>query len=290
MGVSGVMLISTVLNFENIQPGEENDIPYALYLPSYAAIAWYHKKIPNPQGGLDAVLKEAQTFAETDYNTALIRGTAMSDDDRNKIAKRLSELTGLSQDFILTNNLRIDPSRFEKELLRGKDGTGKVIGRFDGRISGWPTDPGADSQDYDPSLSGFYTAYTSAFNDYVRHTLKYENDLPYEVLSNRTQPWNFGSGPNSGGTGFLYVGDDLRNAMTHNPHMRLLVCSGRFDLATPYFATDYTISHMHIAPEIRKNITQAYYAGGHMLYHVQEGLAQLSKDATGFIAAGSAGH
>ncbi len=237
---------------------------------------------------IDALLKDAETFAVGDYNTALARGAALPDDQRQKIAQHLSDLTGLSTDFVLTNNLRIDPSRFEKELLKAKDGTGQVIGRFDGRLSGWPTDAGADSQDYDPSLSGFYPAYTSAFNEYVRTTLKYDNDLPYEVLSNRTQPWNYGAGPNSGGTGYLYVGDDLRDAITHNPHLRVLVCSGRFDLATPYFATDYSIDHLHLAPELRKNITQTYYPGGHMLYHVHDGLAQLYKDVSAFITPGPA--
>lgn len=289
VSVSGIVLISTVLNFENISPGEENDLPYMLYLPSYTAVAWYHKKVPDPKGGggLEALLKESEVFAQGDYNTALAKGATLAQPDREKIARRVADLTGLSADFVLSNNLRIDPSRFEKQLLRAPDGSGQVIGRFDGRIAGWPTDPGGDGQEYDPSLSGFYPAYTSAFNEYVRHTLKYENNLSYEVLSNRTQPWNFGSGPNSGGTGFLYVGDDLRNAMTHNPRLRVLVCSGRFDLATPYFATDYTLSHMRMAPEIRKNITQTYYPGGHMLYHVHEGLAKLYTDVTGFLGAGA---
>ncbi len=247
-------------------------------------MAWYHKRLPADEQAkdLDAVLKDSKDFAGNQYATALMSGAKLSDGDRRAIAKRLAELTGLSAPYIVESNLRVPPGRFEKMLLRSADGAGdQVIGRFDGRIAGPPTDAVNDSQEYDPSLSGFQPAYTSAFNQYVRQTLKYDNDLPYEVLSNRTQPWNFGG---DGSSGFLYVGDNLRDAMTHNPHLKLLVCSGRFDLATPFFATDYTLDHMTMAPEIRKNITQAYYPGGHMIYHVQEGLEKLSKDVSGFIA------
>jgi carboxypeptidase C (cathepsin A) len=282
VSVSGVVLISTVLNFATLSPGENNDMPFALYLPSYAAVAWHHKKVLAPQG-LDALLKDAEAFALGDYATALARGAALSEADRQRIAKRVADLTSLPQDYILESNLRIQPARFEKELLRDKTGNGQVIGRFDGRISGWTTDAAGAGQDYDPSLSGFYAAYTSAFNEYARRTLKYDNDLTYEVLSGRTQPWNYSSGGAGGNGGYLYVGDDLRDAMTHNPQLRLLVCSGRFDLATPYFATDYTLNHMTLAPEIRKNITQTYYPGGHMLYHVREGMAKLYQDVTGFV-------
>jgi len=283
VSVSVVILISTVLNFGTLSPAENNDMPYALYLPSYAAVAWYHKKVTAPQGGLDGLLKDAETFALGDYATALAKGASLTAEERQKIAQRLAGFTGLPADYILTSNLRVAPSRFEKELLRDKSGDGKVIGRFDGRLTGWSVDPAGDNQDYDPSLTGFYAAYTSAFNGYVRQTLKYENDLTYEVLSNRTQPWNYSSGGAGGSNGYLYVGDDLRDAMTHNPHMRLLVCSGRFDLATPYFATDYTLNHLTLSPEIRKNISQTYYPGGHMLYHVREGAEKLYKDVTGFM-------
>jgi carboxypeptidase C (cathepsin A) len=284
VNVSGVILISTVLNFAVLNPGENNDLPFALYLPTYAATAWYHQKVDMAKhGDLAALLKEAEAFASGEYLTALQKGALLSDSEREVVAAKVAELTGLPVAYVLEANLRIQPSRFEKELLRSSTGIGdRVVGRFDGRISGTPTDAQNDSQEYDPSLSGFYTAYTSAFNEYVRSTLKYDNELPYEVLSNRVYPWNWQSGTGSEG-GFLYVGDSLRDAMIHNPHLRLLVCSGHFDLATPYFATDYQIAHLGLSPEIRKNITQTYFPAGHMVYHVREGLAQLYTDVTGFI-------
>jgi carboxypeptidase C (cathepsin A) len=282
VSVSGVVLISTVLNFGMLSPGENNDVPFALYLPTYAATAWYHKKVPAGPG-LEALLKDAEAFALGDYATALAKGAALPEADRQKVAQKVADLTGLSKEYVLEANLRVVPTRFEKELLRDRTGVGKLIGRFDGRLTGYTSDATGTEQDYDPSLTGFYAAYTSAFNEYARQTLKYENDLTYEVLSNRTQPWNYSSGGAGGTNGYLYVGDELRDAMTHNPRMRLLVCSGRFDLATPYFATDYTLNHLTLAPEIRKNITTSYYAGGHMMYHVREGMAKLYKDVTGFV-------
>ena len=286
VNVSGVILISTVINFAVLNPGENNDLGFALYLPSYASVAWYHKKLDMAKhADLDALLKETEDFAGGDYIAALQKGSTLSDLDRQAIAAKISDLTGLPLPYVLEANLRIQPARFEKQLLRSPTGIGDlVVGRFDGRIAGHPTDAQNDSQEYDPSLSGFYTAYTSAFNEYVRKTLKYENDLAYEVLSNRVNPCNWRSGTGDNG-GFLYVGDSLRDAMTHNPHLKLLVCSGHFDLATPYFGTDYQISHMTLAPEIRKNITQTYYPAGHMVYHVHEGLEKLYKDVTGFIDA-----
>jgi carboxypeptidase C (cathepsin A) len=282
--VSGVILMSTVLNFGLLDPSESNDTPFALYLPSYAAVAWYHHKTPDKyKNDLDALLKDAEQYALSDYTVALAKGASLSADERKTVAARLAELTGLRTDYLLASNLRVEPSRFEKELLRSADpaaGEGKIVGRFDGRLTGDPIDPVADAQDYDPSLSGFLPAYTSAFNTYVRESLKFESDLPYEVLTGRTQPWNWGG---NGVSGYLYVGDNLRNAMTENPRLRLLVCQGRFDLATPFFAVDYTLNHMRMSAATRKNITQKYYSGGHMMYHTSEGLQQLSKDAQAFI-------
>ena len=278
VSLSGVILMSTVLNFAVISPSEANDLPYALYLPSYAASAWYHHRLGNRWKELDPLLKEAERFAIGDYTVALAKGATLSASERDATARKLSERIGLPQEYVLRSNLRIPPSRFEKELLKPEGG--KVIGRFDARITGAPTDPGNDSAEYDPSLSGFYTAYTSAFQEYVRGTLGFASDLSYDVLSPRVHPWNYGP---TATNRYLYVGDNLRNAMSENPRLKLLVCQGRFDLATPFFATDYTLSHIEMSPEIRKNVAQRYYLGGHMMYHVKEAREQLYRDVTEFI-------
>ncbi|MCL2645743.1 MAG: hypothetical protein FWD61_01915 [Phycisphaerales bacterium] len=272
--INGIILMSTVLNFAVLSPRDSNDLPFPLFLPTYTALARFHGKIAGDEG----LLKEAESFAINEYTVALAKGDSLPESDRKAVAKKLSHFTGLSESYILESNLRVRPDRFQKELLRDQR---KLIGRFDGRLTGMVTDQVNDSAEYDPSLAGFYTAYTSAFNDYVRRVLKYDNDLPYEVLSNRTRPWNFGSG---GWNGYLYVGDHLRDAMTRNPNLKVLVCSGHYDLATPYFGTDYTMDHLGLPPELRKHITQKYYPGGHMMYHVQEARESLYKDVESFIA------
>jgi carboxypeptidase C (cathepsin A) len=283
VSASGIILVSTVLNFAVLSPGENNDLPYALYLPSYAATAWYHKKAGAGRSWED-LRKDVESYAGNEYLVALARGGALTPDERTKVATRLAELTGLSKEYLLQSNLRVQPARFQKELLKSPTGEGsKIVGRFDGRMAGFPTDPSNDSQEYDPSLTGFYAAYTSAFNDYVRRQLKFESDLPYEILSGRVQPWNYASGGAGGGSGYLYVGDDLRDAMIHNPRLKVLVCSGWYDMATPYFATDYQMEHMTLAPDVRKNITTKYYEGGHMMYHVRESLVKLQGDVAGFV-------
>ena len=154
----------------------------------------------------------------------------------------------------------------------------QIVGRFDSRITGPAADPVGDSADFDPSLSDYLGGYTSTFNDYVRRTLGYHNDLPYEVL--KGIPFSF----DEGGQGYVYVGDNLRMAMLKNPHLKLMVAAGYYDLATPYLSANYTIDHLDLPPELRANVTQTYYPGGHMLYHVKANLEKLHSDIEAFIA------
>jgi carboxypeptidase C (cathepsin A) len=170
----------------------------------------------------------------------------------------------------------VGPGEFRKQLLADEK---RILGRFDARITGYDPSPAADSPDFDPSAPEYIALYTTTFNDYVRRILKYENDIQYEVLSNRVQPWNYGPG----GGGHLNVGPELRNAMIRNPHMKLMVVSGYFDLATPYFAADYTVDQMTMSKELRGKITQTYYMGGHMMYHNRPALAQLKADVKAFV-------
>jgi carboxypeptidase C (cathepsin A) len=282
ISLNGIILISTVLNFQALVNAPGNDLPYPLLVPTYTATAAYHKKLADDlTANLDQTLREVEHWALTDYAAALALGDALPDAQRRTVAERLSRYTGLPVDWLIRAKLRIDPGRFRKQLLADE---GKIVGRFDTRMTGFASDQVDADAEYDPSLSLYLPLYTATLNNYVREALKFESDLPYEVLTERVQPWNFGSR----GTGYLYVADTLRDTMLKNPQLKLLVGAGRLDLATPYFSADYTIAHLGLPPALRKNVTHTYYPAGHMMYHDAASRRQLHDDVAGFIR-GAAG-
>ena len=279
ISLNGIILISAVLNFQTIVAGGGNDLPYVLYLPTYTAAAWHHKKLADPLGAdLAKTLREVEQFALTDYAAALAAGDSLDEARRRDVAERIARYTGVDADWVLRGNLRINPTRFRQELLGDQR---KIIGRFDARIEGFASDPQNDASDYDPSLSLFLPLYSGALNHYARAELKFESDLSYEVLTERVHPWNFGGGGRSGG--YLYVADTLRATMLKNPHLKLLVAAGQLDLATPYLASDYTVNHLNLPPALRRNITRTYYPAGHMMYHDAASRRQLDEDVSRFI-------
>ena len=250
IGLSGIILISSVLNFGTIDSGPGNDLPYELYLPSYAAVAWYHHKLaPDLQADLQKTIDAAQHWAIESYGPALANDAALSADRRADINKNLSRFTGLPLDFIEKSDLRIRPDRFEAALLADQR---KVIGRFDARLTGFNPEPLDNSASFDPSLQPYLSAYTATFNDYIRRTLKYENDMTYEVLTGKVQPWNMGQA----GSGYLDVAHTLTSAMINNPQLRVMFASGYYDLATTVRSGD--LHHRSHGSERR--ITQAYHA------------------------------
>jgi len=278
IALNGVILISTVLSFQTISPSEANELPFELYLPTYAAVAFYHQKLPSElQADLKKTVAEVQKWTKEVYAPALLIGDRLTADQHKAIVDGLMRYTGLTEEFIEKSNLRIKPSEFEKGLLLNRK---QVIGRFDGRVTGAASNLNSANPDHDPSLSRYVGVYSGTFNQYARETLKYESDLQYEYLSGRVQPWNWGRGANGG---WLYVGDNLRDAIVKNPTMKVLVCSGYFDLATPFSATDYTISHLDLNPDLRKNIKQTYYEGGHMMYHHNKSQQKLNDDIKAFM-------
>ncbi|MGE5609671.1 MAG: S10 family peptidase [Bacillota bacterium] len=277
IALNGIMLISVVLDFQTIQAGGLNDLPYVLYLPSYTAVAWYHKRLPAAlQQDLARTLNEVRQFTIEQYMPALAKGNSLPQEDRQKLVEKLARYTGLPASFIDKANLRVEPGQFRKQLLESQ---GRLVGRFDARITGYDLKPADDTAEYDPSLPGYLSAYTATINDYLRRELNYRSDLPYEVLTDRVQPWNFGRG----GMGYLDVARDLRSAMVQNPHLKVLFAGGYFDLATPFFASDYTVNHLNVGPALRGNITQAYYTAGHMVYHELASLQKLKADVKAFI-------
>jgi carboxypeptidase C (cathepsin A) len=276
IALNGVMLISTVLNFQTISFTTGNDLPYILFLPSYTATAFYHKKLaPELETDLQPTLREAERFAAGEYADALAKGDSLDPITRDNIAAKLSRYTGISKDYLLRANLRLEIQPFTKELLRDRR---RTVGRLDSRIEGTDSEQNAQRPDFDPSLSAIRPPYTAGFNQYIRSELGYSSDLTYYLLGGGVSSWDWGS-QNS----FADTSTALRSAFEKNPHMKLFVGSGYFDLATPYFAAQYTLNHMGLPEYAHKATTQQYYRAGHMFYTHSESLHKLKTDAVAFM-------
>lgn len=281
MGINGIMLVSTVLNFETISFSRGNDLPYVLYLPTYAATAWYHKKLSNDLLKLpvEEVVSKAEAFASGEYNSALLEGSALPAAKRQKIVKQLAVFTGLSEEYLDQSDLRVPIYRFSEELLRREH---QVIGRFDSRYKGYIRDRLSDNMEYDPSGEGVFAAFTATFNQYLRTELKYESDLPYEILTGNVHPWNWGEQ-----NGYVNVGETLADSLTRNPFLKVHVSCGYYDLATPWMAARYTFHHLGIDPTLEKNITLDNYTSGHMMYLNLPDLKKQKADLSKFIESAS---
>ncbi len=277
IALNGVVLVSAVLNFQTIRFNIGNDLPHWLFLPTFAATAHFH-------GQLDAAdqnrpvaefLSEVERFAETEYLLALAQGDALPDADRRVIARRVARYTGLTPQYVEDTNLRLTMPRFPKELRRDE---GITVGRLDSRFVAADRDDAGESYEFDPSYAAIQSIYTESFNDYVRRELGFDSDLSYEILTS-VWPWSYaGVGDNR----YTNVADDLRETMQRVPSMRVFVASGYYDLATPYFATDYTLDHLMLREELRGNVEVEYYEAGHMMYVHLPSLADLSADLKGF--------
>lgn len=274
--LNGLMLISAILDFGSVKFGGGNDDPYVLYLPTYAAIAHYHGR--HGDRPLREVLDEAEDFARRAYPWALARGSRLSAEERAETCARLAALTGLSADYIDRVDLRPEHVRFLTELLRDQR---LVVGRIDGRFTGWDTDYGRELWSDDPSISAIIGPYTAALNHYVRTELGYESDLPYEVLTDRVRPWSYAEFENQ----HVFVLDKLAAAMRANPHMRVHVACGYHDAATPYFAAEHTFAHLAIPAELTSNIEFRYHEAGHMMYLHEPSRLSQSQQLAAFVTA-----
>jgi carboxypeptidase C (cathepsin A) len=273
--LNGIMLVSAVLNFQCIEFAPGNELPYLVFLPSYAATAWYHHAL-RLRRPLQKLVDEVRRFATDEYAPALAKGSALKPRERRLIAEKLASYTGISQDYIERADLRLPDYRFFKELLRSR---GQIVGRLDSRFTGIDRDTLGDGPEYDPAMANIMGPYTAAFNDYVRRELKFESDLPYEVLNGGVWPWSYAEHENQ----FVYVAESLRRAMTINPYLKVFVANGYYDLATPFFGTEYTFNHLGLDESLRGNISMAYYEAGHMMYIHLPSLDQLKKDLVAFV-------
>jgi carboxypeptidase C (cathepsin A) len=283
MYLNGIMLVSTILNFQTALFNPGNDLPHLLFLPTYTATAWFHQRLAEElQQDLYNTLQEVEAFAEGEYALALIKGAALPVDERAGIAQKLARYTGLSPEYIDRTDLRIEIHRFVKELLRDQR---RTVGRLDSRFTGIDRDAAGEKFDYDPSYAAIQGPYTATLNDYVRTELEFESDLPYEILTERVRPWSYEQHQNA----YVNVAETLREAMTKNPFMKVFVANGYYDLATPYLATRYTFNHLGLDPSLQKNISMAYYEAGHMMYIHLPSLAQLKQDLASFMRSSTSG-
>jgi carboxypeptidase C (cathepsin A) len=225
----GIVLVSSILQYQTARFDRGNDLPYPLFLPTYTAIAWYHKKLPAPlqQAGLKEATAEAEKFALHEYAVALMKGDRLTPAERQATLDKLSRLTGLSKEYLERNNLRPRIMQFTKELRRAE---GKIVGRLDGRLTATEGNDSDETPSFDPSLTAIRAPYTAAFNDYARRELGYESDLHYYILGGGIGPWDYGPG---GQNRYVETADSLRDAFAKNPYLKVYIGSGYYDLATP---------------------------------------------------------
>jgi carboxypeptidase C (cathepsin A) len=276
---NGAIFISSYLNaWDDFNgPPFSNDRAYELYLPTMAATAWYHKKLDPMPGELAPFLDEVRGFALGDYARALEKGSRLDEATRQAVAAKLHRYTGLPIAFLLNADLRIDPNRFEKELLRSDR---RTVGRLDARYRGIDHDAAGETPEYDAASAAFSAAFTGTFNAYVRGALGYKTDDLYKPTNYEDvgKDWDDRHKTGGGRSPMPDVAEDLRAVMSMNPHLRIFSANGYFDFATPFFETEYTVGHMGLDPTLEKNIVFGYYPSGHMIYLNEASRKQLKED------------
>ena len=283
--LNGINLLSMVLDLSTLTFSPGDDRPYIDYLPSYAAVAWYHEALPNRPSSLAPFVDEARRYAVTDYAAALMKGSTLSEAERTAVAKRLAGFTGLSEEFLKRADLRPTLGQFNAELMRGRRLT---AGRIDARFAGDTFNQLTESAENDPFNAAVGSAYTAAVNHYTRDVLKFGDDRPYRNTNGAGARWNW---VRQGGGGFFpgapNVQGDLVQAMIANPNMVVQVENGYYDMATPFFPAEFTMTHLRIPPRLQKNITLNYYESGHMMYLRDEDRVALRDNLVAFIERGT---
>ena len=276
--LNGLMLVSLALDFQTLSFDHGNELPYALYLPSYAAAAWYHRALtPALQDKpLPEVIAEAERFAMGDYWLALMQGSRLDAATQQRVAAELARLTGLSQAFVQRCRLRIEDGRFFKELLRER---GLTLGRMDARFTGQDRDDAGEQPEDDPSVNNLTGAYAVGINRLLREQLGYQSDAPYRLHAPLHKSWGWKGYENR----YVAAGEALRRALQANPALKVHVASGYYDLATPHAAGDYSLAHLGLREDLRANIQTSYYEAGHMMYIERAGRQRLARELRQFV-------
>jgi carboxypeptidase C (cathepsin A) len=289
--LNGIILLSAILSFDNSIDGPQAnpgvDQAYALGLPTYAATAYFHHKLPTPPAALEPFLAEVEQYALGDYMAALLQGSMLPAEKKQAVAEKLHEYTGLSTAYLLKANLRVDGGKFTKELLGGDDTT---TGRLDTRYKGPTIDPLSEAAEYDPQSQAISSAYAAAINQYLRKELKYGEQQTYKpgAYTDPDFQWDIrhqqpGGPPAAEQESATNVMPDLAFSMKMNPKMKVFLAGGYFDLATPYFEGKFEMHHLQIPQKLQANISYHYYQSGHMVYVNEEVLKQFHTDVAAFI-------
>jgi carboxypeptidase C (cathepsin A) len=277
---NGITLLSTAMDFGTLEWAKNNDVPYFLLVPTFTMIAAYHKRLgPDLMQDLNKTRQEVERWAMTDYASALLRGDALSPDERQKVIDAYARYTGLDKKLIDNASLRIDVAQFTHNLLLDQK---LRVGRLDGRFTGPDPEGLLDTPFYDPTGAAILPPYNSVFNNYVRSELGYKVDTPYKIFAYEDpafRKWDWGEADK----GFPNTAPGLRAALVQNPYLKILVMEGYYDLATPYFAANYSIDHLDLSADYRKNISFATYPAGHMVYIDGDSHAKMKKDLVEFM-------
>ena len=278
MYLNGIVLVSTALDFATLDFNDGNDLPYILYLPSYAATAWYHKKLKAKyqEMPLEKYLEEVRHFAGGEYLQALFNGSRMAEKQIEQVADKTANYIGLTRDYVLRANLRVTLPRFSKELLRSER---RTVGRYDGRFIGIDRDAAGEEPEDDPAGYEINGTFAGAFNDYICRELGYKTDLPYAFSTDLWKTWSYKEYENK----YVQLEEVLRKTMVRNKFMKVWVLNGYYDMATPFYASEYVFSHLQLDPVLQPNLSLTYYEAGHMMYIHKPSLEKFRKDAEFFF-------
>jgi carboxypeptidase C (cathepsin A) len=283
MSINGIVLISSVLDAGTLSFAAGDDRSYIFYVPSYAATAWHYKVLKNPPDDLNAFVESARQFASTEYASALMKGSKLTAAETADIARKLSGFIGLSEDYLIKAEMRVALPQFNAELQRSR---GLTIGRYDSRYSGLTYDMLTEGAEFDPSFTAVFGAFSASLNSYMREDLKFGQDKIYKVLPSepsRAWDWKHNPTPGDGFPSAPTVGNDLVRELIENPRLQVQVENGYFDMATPFFATEYTMDHLALPPSARERVHLQYYESGHMIYLHDEDRVKLKANIAGFI-------
>jgi carboxypeptidase C (cathepsin A) len=277
--LNGIVLVSALLTYQTLSPAPNNDIAWAVQIQTFAATAWYHKKLPADlqQKPVRQVVDEARAFAFGEYLLALTKGNTLTDAERRALAEKLARFTGLSPAYVLSANLRVDSGRFRKELLRDRR---LVVGRLDGRFTALDADAAGERQEFDPSNTALQGPYVALFQDYVKNQLKWNTDLHYYPSGN-VRPWTYVQNR------YMDMTDTLRLTMAKNPYLKVLLVSGYYDMATYVGGAEFNFTHLAYDRQITDRVAYTYYEGGHMMYIRPSAHAELKRDVAAFIRTAS---